>query len=145
MGKHAVRFLLLLAVLSFPHVAKASMIKAYFSDFAVTGPQRGEEMQRGLKALLASRLGDALILSVDTPAEADILVSGSYVEFGAVFSMDAVAKNSTGAFLARAFVQGEGKGELIPSLEMLARDLADQVRKAYPPPSAPQAASSSPR
>jgi hypothetical protein len=143
MGKRTVQIMLLFALFVFPHVAGAGMIKAYFSDFAVTGVRNGGEMRRGLKALLASRLEGALILGVDTPGDADILVSGSYVEFGGIFSMDAVAKNSAGVFLGRAFVQGEGKGELIPSLEKLAQDLADQVHKAYPSPPASQAAASS--
>jgi hypothetical protein len=142
MKKLAVPFILLLAFLCLPPVAGAGMIKAYFTGFAVTGAQNGDEMRTGLKTLLASQLEGALILAVDTPAEADIIVSGSYVAFGAVFSMDAVAKNSAGAFLGRAFVQGEGKGEFVPAVGKLAQDLAGQVRKAYAVAPAGQAAAS---
>lgn len=130
MGKRTVRFILLLAFLALPHIAGAGMIKAYFKDFAVTGPQNGDEMRRGLKTLLSSRLGSALILAVDTPAEADILVSGDYVEFGTIFSVDAVARSREGTLLARAFVQGDGKEELVPAVGKLASELAGEVRKA---------------
>ncbi len=145
MGKRTVRFILLLALLALPHAAGAAMIKAYFKDFAVTGASNGDEMRKGLRTLLASRLGSALILAVDTPAEADILVSGDYVEFGTIFSVDAVARSSAGTFLARAFVQGDGKGELIPAVGKLAQDLADQVGKAYASLPGRQAAASAPR
>jgi hypothetical protein len=138
MKKLTVPFMLLLAVLTFSTVAGAGMIKAYFNGFAVTGATNGNEMRTGLQTLLASELMGALILAVDTPAEADIYVSGSYVAFGAIFSMDAVARNSAGAFLARAFVQGAGKDELVPAVGKLAQGLADQVRKAHAFPSAGQ-------
>lgn len=143
MGKRIVHCLLFMALFALPCAADANMIKAYFNDFAVTGVRNENEMRSGLKALLASRLGGALILGVDTPAEADIIISGSYVEFGGIFSMDAVAKNGAGLVLTRAFVQGQGKGELIPAIEKMARELVGEVRKAYLPPSAPQAAASS--
>lgn len=133
MKKLAVPFILLLALLFLVPAAGAGMIKAYFTGFAVTGTRNGDEMRTGLRTLLTSQLEGALILAVDTPAEADIIVSGSYVAFGAIFSMDAVAKNSAGAFLGRAFVQGEGKDELIPAVGRLAQDLAGQVRKAHVP------------
>jgi hypothetical protein len=107
------------------------MITAYLARFAVTGAQDKEETRKGVETLLISRLAGDAIFEVDTPAEADITLTGSYVEYGKVFGIDAVATNKAGTFLARAFVQGEGKEELIPAVAKLAKDLAGDVRRAY--------------
>jgi hypothetical protein len=135
MRKFAVPSFALLALLCSPHFTRAGMIKAYFSHFAVTGAKDREETQKGVENLLISRLAGDAIFAVETPAEADITLTGDYVEFGKVFGIDAVATSREGIFLARAFVQGEGKDELIPAVAQLARDLAGEVRKAAPPPS----------
>lgn len=144
MRKRVVPFFLLLALLCSAHVAGAGVLKAYFPGFAVTGAQNRDEMRTGIQTLLVSRLGSEAIFAVDTPADADIIVTGSYVAFGGVFSIDAVARNGAGVFLGRAFVQGEGKDEFIPAVGKLARELASEVRKAYAPPPAGQSAASAP-
>ncbi len=145
MRNRAVPFFLLIALLCFAHSAGAGVLKAYFPGFAVTGAQNRDEMRTGLRTLLVSRLGGDAIFAVDTPADADIIVTGSYVAFGTIFSIDAVVRNSTGVFLARAFVQGEGKDELIPAVGKLAKELASDVRKAYAlPPAGQPAASAAP-
>jgi hypothetical protein len=133
MRNRVVPCFLLLALFCFAHAAGAGVLKAYFPGFAVTGAQDRDEMRTGLRTLLVSHLTSSGVFAVDAPAEADIVVTGDYVEFGKVFSIDAVAKNSAGVFLARAFVQGEGKDELVPAVGRLASDLASELRKANAP------------
>jgi len=142
MRKRVVPFFLLLALLCSAHVAGAEVLKAYFPRFAVTGAQNVDEMRGGIQTLLVSHLTSEAIFAVDTPADADIVVSGDYLAFGGVFSIDAVARNRAGVFLARAFVQGEGKDDFIPAVGKLAKELASEVRKAYALPLAGQPAAS---
>ncbi|HEY6871909.1 MAG TPA: hypothetical protein VI298_04175 [Geobacteraceae bacterium] len=133
MRNRAVPFLLLLALLCFAPSAGAGVLKAYFPGVAVTGAQNRDEMRTGLRTLLVSHLTSGGVFAVDTPADADIIVTGDYVEFGKIFSIDAVAKGKDGTFLARAFVQGEGKDELVPAVGKLAKDLVGDVRKGSAP------------
>jgi len=107
--------------------------------FAVTGGQNRDELKGNLQTLLSSRLSGEGLLAVESPAAADITVSGSYLVFGKIFSLDAVAKSSTGAVLARAFTQGSSQDELIPAMGKLAKMLADDVAKLNIPASAPSA------
>ena len=128
--------IILLALGLAAHPAGAGMIKAYFAGFAVSGTPDRDEVRGGLQSLLASHLTSAAIFSVDSPTEADLTISGSYVVFGSVFGVEAVAKNSTGGLVARVLVQGAGKDELIPAVERLAKELAVDVRKVWPSVSA---------
>ena len=122
------------------HPAGAGMIKAYFTGFAVSGSQDRDEVRGGLQSVLASHLTSAAIFAVDSPAEADLTISGSYVAFGTVFGVEAVAKNNTGGVVARVLVQGTGKDELIPAVERLAKELGADVRKVWQAaPTAPSA------
>ncbi len=138
MKNRTVSCLVLLALCLAAHSASAALIKAYFTGFAVTGAQNREALRGGLQGLLASHLTSAAIFEVDTPAQADVAISGSYVGFGSVFGVEAVAKDSSGMVLARALVEGVGKDELLPAVERLAKELASDVRKAWPPASAVQ-------
>ena len=144
MKKHLVPLIVSLWLLGPVSGAWAGMIRAYYAGVTVSGAQGKEDMSAGLKALLVARLNGALIFAVDTPAEADIIVTGNYAGVASVFSMVATAAGRDGMVLARASVQGEGRDELIPAVGRLAQDLADQVRKAYGP-HAPQTAVSPPR
>src|SRR6266567_1479476 len=87
---------------------------------------------------MMSRLTGDTIIAVDSPAGVDITVTGSYVVFGKVFSIDAVAKNSSGNVVARAFAQGDSQDELIPAVGKLAKSLAEEVAKTYVPATSPQ-------
>ena len=51
-----------------------------------------DELKTVLQTLLMSRLAGEAITAVESPAGAEIMVSGSYVAFGKIFSLDAVAK-----------------------------------------------------
>src|SRR6266545_3811124 len=122
------------------HQARAGQIKAYVSGFAVTGAQNKDELKTALQTLLMSRLNNETVITVESQAGTDITVTGSYVAFGTIFSLDAAAKDSAGNVVARAFVQGDNQEELIPAIGKLAKTLADTIAKAYPATGAVQPA-----
>src|SRR6266542_415560 len=111
-------------------VAWGGQVKAYVAGFAVTGAPNRDELKTALQTLLMSRLTGDRVIAVDSPAGEDITVTGSYVVFGKIFSIDAVARTSAGATLARAFEQGESQDELIPAVSKLAKTLTDAISKA---------------
>jgi hypothetical protein len=133
MKKDLVAVMAFLALLCSVSGAGAGMIRAYYSGVAVSGTQEKEDLSAGLKAMLVSRLNGNLIFAVDTPAEADIVIAGNYVSVASVFSMVATATGKDGKVLARVSVQGDGRDELIPEVERLAKDFSEKVRKNYMP------------
>ena len=133
MKKHLVPVMAFVALLCSVSGAGAGMIRAYYSGVAVSGTKEKEDLSAGLKALLVSRLNRDLIFAVDTPAEADIVVDGSYVSMASVFSVVATATGRDGRVLARVSVLGNGRDELIPEVERLAKELSEKVRKNYLP------------
>lgn len=131
MRKLAVIFTVLLApLLAIP--AFASPLKVFVADMNAVGAANRDEMKTTLQTLLASRLNSDQIMSVASAAEADVIVSGTYVAIGKVFSVDALAKTSAGKSVARSFVQGESQDELIPSIGKLAEKLAVEISRYYP-------------
>lgn len=142
MRKLVVIFTALLApLLAIP--AFASPLKVFVADMNAVGAANRDEMKTTLQTLLASRLNSDQIMSVASAAEADVIVSGTYVAIGKVFSVDALAKTSAGKSVARSFVQGESQDELIPSIGKLAEKLTAEISRYYPSTSsvAPAAAS----
>jgi hypothetical protein len=132
------RIIMLIMILLCAAASWGAPIKAYVTPFAVTGAQNRDELKTVLQTLLMSRLAGDTITAVENPAGAEIVVSGSYVAFGKVFSLDAVAKSSSGTVLSRAFIQGDNQDELIPAVGKLATMLSgDLARIALPQASAP--------
>lgn len=131
--------------------AFAAQVRVFVSEVNAVGVQNRDEMRATLQTLLASRLNSERIVAVGSAAEADVLVSGTYVAIGKVFSLDAMARTSGGKTLTRAFVQGESQDELIPAVGKLADKLSAELGKLYsggqsaapgaPPVSAPAARS----
>ncbi|KAF0219800.1 MAG: hypothetical protein FD174_1813 [Geobacteraceae bacterium] len=121
----------LLAVFLTGTCAAAAQIKAYVGEFAVSGMQGRDELKGTLQTLLSSRLNDETILTVDAATGADVLVSGSYVVIGKVYSLDAVAKEPSGRVLTRVFEQGEGQDELIPAVGRIAQKLKSEILKSH--------------
>lgn len=109
----------------------AAPIKAYVSEFAVTGGANKDELKGILQTLLTSRLATDSVTTLDARAGADVIVGGSYLQIGKVFSIDAVARNGKGDVVTRAFVQGESQDELIAAIGKLAQGLADGITKSY--------------
>lgn len=118
--------LLLLCSLS----AHAAQVRVFVADMNAVGVQNRDEMKVTLQTLLASRITGEKFIAVGSAAEADAVVSGTYVVIGKVYSIDALAKSAaTGRTLARAFVQGEGQEDLIPAVGKLADKLAAELDK----------------
>jgi len=124
----------------------AGLIKAYVAPFAVTGTANSAELKNTLQNLLLSRLSNDTVIAVESPEGADITVKGSYIAFGKVFSIDAVAKSSSGTVLARAFEQGESQEEVLQAVGKVAKTLLSGIEKnsgsiAAPSPKAASAGS----
>ncbi|GLI37746.1 VCBS repeat-containing protein [Geobacter hydrogenophilus] len=111
----------------------AAQVRVYVSEFAVTGAANKDELKSTLQTLFASRLSNDSVLSVDSPVGADVLVKGSYIAFGKVFSLDAVAKDPSGRVIARSFQQGESQDELIPAAGKLGQSLAAEIAAKVKP------------
>ena len=131
MTRPVFRSIFFLLILCCAQTAWSGQIKAYVATFAVSGAPNKDELKSALQTLMMSRLSGEAIMVVDSPAASDIQVSGSYLLFGRIFSIDAVAKNSAGQILARSFVQGDSQDQLIPAMSKLAQAMAEEVVKAY--------------
>ena len=119
--------------------AQAAQIRVFVADMSAVGVQNRDEMKATLQMLLSSRLNSDKVLAVGSAAEADALVSGTYVVIGKVFSVDALARTAAGKTLARAFVQGESQDELIPAVGKLAEKLTAELTRVYTGGPAPAA------
>lgn len=128
------KLIILMAALLFPLTAVpsfAAQIRVFVADINATGVQNRDEMKVTLQTLMASRLNGDRILAVGSAAEADVVVSGTYVSIGKNFSVDAIAKTAAGKTLTRAFVQGVTEDELIPAVGKLAEKLSAELIKIY--------------
>lgn len=110
-------------------LAGTAPLRVYVTEFAVTGVQNRDELKTTLQTMLATRLSGERIVAVATPGEADVIVSGIYVLFGTVYSLDATVKDRAGKVITRGFEQGDDPGQLIPSLGKLAHTLAVTLEK----------------
>lgn len=117
--------------------AYAGQTSVFVAEFGISGAQNKEELKGALPALLATRLSAESLLVVDQPAGADVTVTGTYVGFGKIFSLDVAARDKAGKILTRAFEQGGSQDELIPAMNKLAKKLATGIDKA--PAAAPPA------
>lgn len=122
----AILMLLLCAV-----SVQAAQLRVFVTEINAIGVANRDEMKATLQMLLSSRLNGDRILAVGSVAEADIVVTGTYVSIGKVFSVDALAKTVAGKSIARSFVQGESQDELIPSVGKLAEKLSAELVKVY--------------
>ncbi len=118
-----------LAIFIIVNTAQASQIKVYVSEINAVGVQNRDEMKSTLQVLLSSRLNSDKIMVVGSQAEADVLVSGTYIAIGKVFSFDAMARTVSGKTVTRAFVQGDTGEELIPVVGKLADKLSAELAK----------------
>jgi len=141
------KLIVLLAALLIPLVALpalAGQVRVFVAEINAIGVKNRDEMKVTLQTLLASRLTNDSVVAVGSAAEADILVTGTYVTIGKVFSVDALAKTASGTTVTRAFVQGESQDELIPAVgklaEKLTADLARMPSDSFAQSSAPKQA-----
>ncbi|MDD5761316.1 MAG: VCBS repeat-containing protein [bacterium] len=130
-----------LAGLAVPALCLAESPKTYVSGFTVTGSPDKEELKTTLQGLLLSRLGGERVRIVDTQAESELVVAGSYTVFGKMFSLDALVKSTDGRVFITLFEQGEGRDDVIPALGRLAKKIGAEIARYSPAPPPPFAAS----
>jgi hypothetical protein len=118
---------LVMGMLLSSHLAWAAPLKVFVARMNVTGVPNHDEMQSTMQTLLASRLTSDSLVTVSSQLEADVVVNGSYVVFGKIFSLDAVATTANGKTVTRAYVQGEGQDELIPVVGKIAEKLSTAI------------------
>ena len=104
--------MLMLLFLAVPVIA-AEPLRVYVGEFNAVGAKAKEDTKAMLQALLASRLGNDKILSVSTPAEAEVIINGTYVVIGKHYNLDAVCKTASSQTITRTSVQGEGGEETL--------------------------------
>ena len=121
--------LLLASLITLP--AFAAPLRVFVAETSIAGGQNKDEMKIMLQTLLASRLNGNGIVAVGTQPEADVVVTGTYITFGNIFSIDAIAKSAAGKTVTRAFVQGEKQEELIPAVGKLAEKLSAELVRMY--------------
>ncbi|MDD2501508.1 MAG: VCBS repeat-containing protein [Geobacter sp.] len=102
-------FMLLIAV----PVFAATPLRVYVGEFNAVGVQAKDDTKVVLQSLLASRLSGEKLLAVATAAEAEVIVTGTYISIGKQYNIDSVAKTAGGQTVTRTFVQGEGGQEAL--------------------------------
>src|SRR5450631_912639 len=127
-----------------PCVSTAAPIKTYVAEFSVVGASNKDELKVTLQGLLASRLDPNLVQLVENPDKAELLLTGSYAQFGKMFSIDVLLKNSLDGTMSKVFEQGESQDDLIPSFGRLAQKLDRELAKAQHAAAAPAMAVSPP-
>lgn len=127
MKKYSILLTVLLSLLAVS--AHAAQLRVYVADMNAIGAPNRDEMKATLQSLLSSRLTSDRLLAVGSAAEADAIITGTYISIGKVFSIDAMVKGSGGNTITRAFVQGDNPDELIPAVGKLADKLSAELAK----------------
>lgn len=133
MKRSLVATLVLLGAILIPLAASAAEIRAYIAEFSVSPADSGD-LKASLQRLFTSRLSGDGIVTVETPGQADVIVSGSYTAIGKMFSLDALAKNPAGKQLAASYEQGENLDALIPAVGKISAKLKGEIVKRFGQP-----------
>ena len=107
----------------------ASPPATHVAEFSVTGVPANQELKQTLQGILASRLNPELVQLVEKPDQAELMVIGSYAQFGKIFSLDVIIKSSENGKLTKVFEQGEGQEDVIPAVGRLARKIDAELAK----------------
>ena len=129
--KKTVLIFLMLLVAQIAATANAAPLKVFVAGVTAVGTVNRDEVQLTIKTLLTTRLNRDTIATVENAAEADCVVTLSYVVAGQTFSLDAVA-TSGGKTKSTVFVEGEHPGGLISGVGKLADKLAAELPKVQP-------------
>lgn len=119
-----------LLLFSVPLPASAELVKTWVPEFTVAGPANKEELKTVLQGLLSSRLDHERVRLVESEAQADLVVAGSYTAFGKIFSIDALLKSRDGRLMRKVYEQGDGQDDLIPAMGRLAQKIDREMAKA---------------
>lgn len=108
----------------------AGPLRVYVGEFNAVGVAAKDDTKSALQALLASRLNSDRLLTVSSPAEAEVVVGGTYLSIGKQYNLDAFARSAGGQTISRSFVQGEGGQEtLFGAVGSLADKLSSDLLK----------------
>ncbi|MDA8412763.1 MAG: VCBS repeat-containing protein [Desulfobacteraceae bacterium] len=118
-----------LLLLAAPHVSSAAPLKTYVAEFNVAGAANKDELKVTLQGLLASRLNPGQAQLVEKPEQSELQLFGSYAQFGKMFSVDVLIKNSLNGSLSKVYEQGESQDDLLPAFGRLARKLDNELAK----------------
>ena len=110
-------------------ISNAGATKTHVPPFNVSGAPNSQELKLTLQEILTSRLNPALVQLVEKPDQADLLIVGSYAQFGKMFSLDARIKDTGSDSLTKVFEQGEGQEDVIPAIGRLALKINGEVAK----------------
>lgn len=119
-----------LLLMAMPCASPAAPLKTYVNEFNVSGASQKDELKLTLQGLLASRLNPNQVQLVEKPDRAELLLSGSYAQFGKMFSIDVLIKNTLNGSLTKVFEQGEGQDDMIPAFGRLAQKLDRELAKS---------------
>ncbi len=129
---------LFFTIAGFSHAAPPA---THVAEFSVTGVPTSQELKQTLQGILTSRLNPDLVQLVEKPDQAELMVIGSYAQFGKMFSLDVIIKSRENGKLTKVFEQGEGQEDIIPAVGRLARKVdAELAKRAAPVPPAPPTA-----
>lgn len=117
-----------------PIIAGAAPLTAYVEPFSTVGATGDPGLPATLQTLLASRLSGESVQVQDSPTGARVLIKGTYIRFGKVFSIDVTARDPAGGVLARTYEQGEGEDAVLPAISSLAEKLTSLLVTAKPQP-----------
>lgn len=140
------RLLLLIVfiLVAVPAVA-AEPLRVYVGEFNAVGVTAKDDTKAALQALLASRLNSDKLLTVSSPAEAELVVGGTYLAIGKQYNLDAFARTAGGQTISRSYVQGEGGQEaLFGAVGTLADKLSADLLKKLESGSVPRLAVAAP-
>ena len=129
--------------ISAPYDSTAAPLKTYVAEFSVVGAPNKDELKVTLQGLLASRLNPNQVQLIENPDKAELLLTGSYAQFGKMFSIDVLLKNSLNGTLTKVFEQGDNQDELLPAFGRLAQKLDRELGKSQPAATAPSVPSPS--
>ena len=122
--------LLVVSVLMAVPALAAGPLRVYVGEFNAVGVAAKDDAKAALQALLASRLNSDKLLTVSSPAEAEVVVGGTYLTIGKQYNLDAFARTAGGQTISRSFVQGEGGQEaLFGAVGSLADKLSSDLLK----------------
>lgn len=110
-------------------VVNATPLKTHVEPFNVTGASNSENLKQTFQVILTSRLNPDLVKLVEKPDQAELLIIGSYAQFGKMFSLDVLLKNRENGSLTKVFEQGEGQEDIIPAVGRLARKIDAELVK----------------
>jgi hypothetical protein len=137
-------FISLVLLIASPCLSTAAPLKTYVAEFTVTGAPNRDELKVTLQGLLASRLNPSQVQLVDKPDKAELQLDGSYAQFGKMFSIDVLLKNSLNGTMTKLFEMGEGQDDMLPVLGRVAQKIDRELAKTPAVVAAPAVAVPSP-